>query len=386
MSVQRRGSVPNPGRWAVRGQARPVWLVTGATGRLGAEILARLLRDDPGAKAVALVRAVGEGAGAREASLRERLRVHVPELEGDRVEVVAGDVQAERCGLGSLAWRRLTRRVTHVLHAAGRTALDEDLETARCANVGGTARVLALARACRALERFVHVSTAFVAGERAGLVREDDPPPLCFRNAYERSKREAEALLRHGARDRFPVTVLRPSIVVGDAATGRLSGPSALDRALAPILKGRLAVVPGSGEAFLDIVPVDYVAEAAAHLARCAPEPDGTYHLVAGPGRTLSARRVVAIAWAVAGRRPGAEPMFAVDAPTPASCPAGALYRYLGREALFDGTRTLAALAGTDARVPSPDAFLPRILALRHARNAAAWAGAGAVEPAPLGA
>src|SRR5437899_1298015 len=79
------------------------------------------------------------------------------------------------------------------------------------------------ARRCRArggLRRFTSISTAFVAGGHAGCISEDDlDVGQRFRNPYEQSKFEAERLVAHW-RERLPVTVVRPSIVVGERDTG----------------------------------------------------------------------------------------------------------------------------------------------------------------------
>ena len=65
-----------------------------------------------------------------------------------------------------------------------------------------------------------YVSTAYVAGDRRGLAREAElDVGQGFRNAYEQSKHEAERLV-WSRRERLPVTIVRPSIVVGERGTG----------------------------------------------------------------------------------------------------------------------------------------------------------------------
>src|SRR5207253_8313112 len=108
-------------------------------------------------------------------------------------------------------------------HAAAPLSFARPTDEARAINVHGTQRMLDLAdriAARRGLRRLVHVSTAYVAGRHRGLFAETDLwTGQEFRNSYERSKAEAEELVRRRG-DRFPAVVVRPSIVVGDSATG----------------------------------------------------------------------------------------------------------------------------------------------------------------------
>jgi long-chain acyl-CoA synthetase len=129
------------------------------------------------------------------------------------------------------------------------------------------------------LRRLVHVSTAYVAGDRRGVFGEDDVTRgIPFRNSYEHSKHEAEELLR-GWEPRLPLQIVRPSIVVGDRDTGWTSSFNVLYWPLRQFANGRLPVVPAIADAPVDVVPVDYVADAVLALADA---PAATYHAVAG--------------------------------------------------------------------------------------------------------
>src|SRR5262249_18746385 len=128
----------------------------------------------------------------------------------------------------------------------------------------------------------VHWSTAAVSGKRKGVILEEElDEGQSFRNVYEATKFEAEKLARSAAR-RMPVTVLRPGIIVGDSSTGeigRLDGPYCL---MLFIVQGPLDVglpLPGRGAAPMHLVPIDFVVDAAAALARDERAAGGTYHL-----------------------------------------------------------------------------------------------------------
>jgi long-chain acyl-CoA synthetase len=151
-------------------------------------------------------------------------------------------------------------------------------------NVEGTRRVLDFARLCHArggLRRLSHISTAYVAGEHRGLFSEDDlDVGQRFRNSYEQSKFEAECLVA-GARAQLPITVLRPSIVVGERDSGWTTSFNVLYWPLRAFARGTYIAVPARRDAPVDVVPVDYVADAAFLLSR-SPEAEGrTYNLTA---------------------------------------------------------------------------------------------------------
>jgi long-chain acyl-CoA synthetase len=125
----------------------------------------------------------------------------------------------------------------------------------------------------------VHVSTAYVAGDRDGVFGEDDVTlDHPFRNTYEQTKHEAEQLLRAWT-PRLPLQIVRPSIVVGERGTGWTRSFNVLYWPLKMFARGRLPVVPAKAEAPVDVVPVDYVADVVLGLAGA---PEGTYHAVAG--------------------------------------------------------------------------------------------------------
>ena len=104
-----------------------------------------------------------------------------------------------------------------------------------------------------------------------------------FRNPYERSKFEAERMIRERAAG-LPLQILRPSIVVGDSRTGRTSAFNVLYGPLKAFARGRIPAIPARRSSPVDIVPVDYVADRVVELAMGGP--DGTFHLVAGRNAT----------------------------------------------------------------------------------------------------
>src|SRR5204863_3401317 len=98
---------------------------------------------------------------------------------------------------------------------------------------------------------------------------------------YEETKFKAECMVRDAAR-RLPITVLRPGIIVGDSKTGEIDkfdGPYYL---LVLIVSSPLDVhlpLPGRGNQPLNLVPIDYVVDAAVALAKDSRAAGGTFHL-----------------------------------------------------------------------------------------------------------
>jgi thioester reductase-like protein len=147
-------------------------------------------------------------------------------------------------------------------------------------NVIGTKNVLEFAHEARQLRRLCHWSTAFVAGKRKGIILEEElEEGQSFHNAYEESKYEAEVSVRH-AQKHLPITVFRPSVIVGDSKRGEI-GPYDGPYDLIATLRGRGFPLSFSGtdSAPCHLVPVDYVVDAACELAADVRTAGATFHL-----------------------------------------------------------------------------------------------------------
>jgi len=277
-------------------------LLTGATGFVGMELLLRYLERTE-RRVFVLVRGRDEGAA------RKRLRSILSEAGGygdhaDRLVVVNGSLTEDGLGLAPGQLERLAEDVTDIVHSAASVSFSLPLPESRAVNVEGTRRMLELAALCQArggLRSFAHVSTAYVAGTHRGRFAERDlDVGQGFRNAYERSKFEAELLVRERA-DRLPVQVFRPSIVVGDRSTGWTRSFNVLYWPLRAFAHGAYRALPARRDTPVDVVSVDYVADA---IVALAGRPDGagrTYHLTAGPDAT-TVGELVALAARYFGR------------------------------------------------------------------------------------
>ena len=255
-------------------------LLTGATGFVGTELLARFLRD-PGARIVALVRADDDAHATRRLHATLLGAFGAVQPYAARVRAVAGDL--ERPGLGIDP--ALAEDIDEIVHGAASVSFELELERSRAINVEGTRRVLAFAAGCPRLRRLTYVSTAYVAGAHRGVFHEDDyDVGQRFRNPYEQSKFEAEGLVRAAGAAGLPVTIARPSIVVGDRHSGWTASFNVLYWPLRALAKGAYPILPARRSAPVDVVSVDYVADAICALHAMPRAAGGTFHLTAGDG------------------------------------------------------------------------------------------------------
>jgi nucleoside-diphosphate-sugar epimerase len=242
---------------------------------------------------------------------------------------------------------------------------------ARRVNVSGTRTVLDLARDCGRLERIVHWSTAMVSGDRRGTFYEEDlDAGQKFHNDYERTKYEAEQLVR-AAMHQLPITVLRPGIIVGDSQTGeidKLDGPYYLMVLIATNASGLRLPLLGRGEAPLHLVPIDYVIEAAWHVVRSEGAAGKTFHLV--DPAPMSAREVFeGVAEHAHTEKPRGHiprPLARAVLRSPGLARLGrgprAFVDVLDHPVHYDQTNTANALAGTTVRCPPLSEYLATLV------------------------
>ncbi|MBN1163749.1 MAG: SDR family oxidoreductase [Candidatus Krumholzibacteriota bacterium] len=261
-------------------------LLTGATGYIGAGLLRKWLKEGKGNLVLLVREKRGESPGKRiDGVLAELYAGHLPDPArfAGRIEVHRGDVSRERLGLEEKEYTELAGRISRIIHCAAAARFDLDLEEARRTNLGGTRNILDFAGKCNRLKKVDYVGTAYVAGKRKGVIREDElDAGQEHNNTYEASKMEAEKLVRSKMSE-LPLSIFRPSIVISDSETGRASSFNGFYRALKMYWLGLLKIIPGYPESVMDLVPVDYVTEAMFRIAYSAESVGKCFHLTAGP-------------------------------------------------------------------------------------------------------
>jgi thioester reductase-like protein len=276
----RRMILPPPTGVRTRGDV----LITGATGFLGMELMARQLRDGD-RRVWALVRAGDQQEAERRVRATLASIVPDPEAAAERVVPLAGDILRDGLGLDPRLRDELAESVDEVIHSAASVSFSLPLDRARAVNVQGTRQMLELALHASSrgagLRRFAHVSTAYVAGMHRGSFGEEDlDRGQGFNNTYERTKWEAERLVRRYSA-LLPVQVFRPSIVVGDERSGWTASFNVIYSPLRAYARGALPAIPARRSAPVDAVPVGYVARSILALADAGA--GRTWQLAAGP-------------------------------------------------------------------------------------------------------
>ena len=248
------------------------YFVTGATGFIGRYLVGNLLKRKGSVHVL-----VREGSQKKLEAIGRKMG-----WDMKRVVPVVGDMTAPKCGLSAAQVRALKGKVKHFFHLAAIYDLTASPESQQAANIDGTQHALDLAAAIEA-GCFHHASSIAAAGLYPGIFREDmfaeaeglDDP-------YLRTKHESEGLVRKEKRVKW--RVYRPGMVVGHSQTGeidKIDGPYyffTLIKKLREMLPPWMPVLGLEGGR-INLVPVDFVADAMDHIAH-KPRLDGhTFHL-----------------------------------------------------------------------------------------------------------
>jgi thioester reductase-like protein len=281
--------------------------LTGSTGYIGAHVAANLL-DGHGASLNLLVRA--RNPGEAQSRLWRGLQLHLDfprfyEYLQTKVRIFCGDLTASGFGLNRDEYDRLVHTTDSVIHCAA--SLNRKSEKA-CLNVNlrGTLEVLTLARHAEhyhGLRRFSEVSTVAVAGKRRNEVVTEDRSIEWDRSDYDpyaRTKKFCEHMTRVLLPD-TPITVFRPSIVLGDS---RHAETTQFDMVKAFVFLAGLPVLPFRASDRIDIVNVDFVADAIATLHQKDQPQYDIYHLSSGMSSQTFRELTAALAAAQQKRAP----------------------------------------------------------------------------------
>ncbi len=283
---------------------RPYLLLTGGTGLVGQYLLKGFLCR--GHRIAVIVRPNKKMSEVHRIEAIMQRWESLLERDLPRPVVICGDITQTALGLNAADQRWVAEHCYGVLHNAavlqftGQSKLHEPWFT----NLGGTENVLAAAKGW-GIRHLHYVSTAYVCGKSASVVRESDlDQGQSFRNDYERSKFEAEKLVTQ-AKHFDSKTIYRPAVIVGDSQTGFTSTYHGLFlylrifATLVPLQQRDQDGVyqtpielPMNGDEPRNLVPVDWVSEVICHLVETEAAHDRTYHLV--PDECSTAQQFIA--------------------------------------------------------------------------------------------
>ena len=185
--------------------------------------------------------------------------------------IVEGDISQPGLGIVDTDLETIQFETTDVFHLAAAYDLAVPKDTAFKVNLEGTKNVNDFVCSVKTLRRYNYISTCYVAGQRDGEILETELEHNAgFRNNYEETKYLAEIEVEK-LKATLPVTIYRPSVVVGDSQTGettKYDGVYYLIQYLrkAPFLLRLMNV--GNDVVRLNLVPVDFVVDAIGALAR----------------------------------------------------------------------------------------------------------------------
>ena len=258
----------------IDGRQRAV--VTGGTGFIGRALVTRLL--ERGVNVVLITRA--ETRELR-AAVFFQFRA-TAEAHGASFRIASGDITEPNVGLSDVDSAALAQ-ATHCFHLAAIHSLDAPADQIEQTNVQGTRRLLSALKNASFRGRFHHMSAAAIVGGRKDVFAEamfEEGQELT--QALARSKFESERLVRDSGLD---YRIYRPSSVVGDSRTGEIEridgiyhGFDAVQQ-LAAALPAWVRIPAPRVTGRVNVVPVDYVADALAHIALSKSEAR-VFHLV----------------------------------------------------------------------------------------------------------
>ncbi len=269
--------------------------LTGGTGFIGGQVVRGILQQNS-----LQINVLVRGDNQENAVLRlKRSWWDYPELLkaiGKRVKVFTGDLSKSDFGLDESAYRTLVQSTSYIIHCAANTTPNLSIEELRRINVTGTANVIAFAKDVQrdhGLCRLSHISTAYVAGKRNGSIGEDElDDRFGFSSLYERTKFESEQLIS-AVESELSISIFRPSLVIGDSKTGAVKIFNTIYYLLKQYLTGHLHFVPTSSKFKVNLVPVDYVANAVVDLTFNKDASGLTFHLTSPFEKTPTAKELL---------------------------------------------------------------------------------------------
>ncbi|MBI3772213.1 MAG: SDR family oxidoreductase [Gammaproteobacteria bacterium] len=256
--------------------------ITGASGNVGSRLAKEYLTCS-NYKLFLLVR------GKSQQHATDRLKKvlafwEVPfEQYRDRIEALCGDITQPDLGLTTDQIAAISDQVHLFIHAASNIRLDLTVEDARRMILGGTQNAYRLSRNFPHLERFGFISTMEVIGRYEGLVKEEflTNYKLDFINTYEMAKFEAEEFLRQQIESGASISIYRPTMVVGEAATGKALGFQSFYMMVEKMLLDPDYPILPIGPP-VDTIPVDILAQGIVKLMEYPDARNQVYHFAQG--------------------------------------------------------------------------------------------------------
>nr|XP_009789795.1 PREDICTED: fatty acyl-CoA reductase 3-like isoform X2 [Nicotiana sylvestris] len=248
-------------------------LVTGATGFLAKIFVEKILRVQPNVKKLyLLLRAKDNKAALQRFNteavakdlfklLREKYGANLNTFISEKATIIAGDITCEKLGVKDPNLvEEMWREVDVIVNIAATTNFDERYDVALDLNTFGAIFVLDFAKKCSKLKVLLHVSTAFVSGEKAGLILEtpynlgetlNGTSGLDIDTENKVMEETLKQLKAEGSSEQSITSAMK-----------ELGLERTIDSLAVGYGKGRLTCFLGDPKAVIDVIPADMVVNA----------------------------------------------------------------------------------------------------------------------------
>ncbi len=254
-------------------------LLTGSTGLLGSYLLKVLLDNDYYVYTIARSSNYKDSV-SRVLDVLEFWGKETISKARSNLRVIEGDISMPDFGCSLEELKILKDEVDVVFHCAALIDFTSPLEKIRRINVGGTKNLLDFAIEFKKLKKINYISTVYVVGTKNNIIFNEEMLDFKqgFNNTYEQSKYEAEVTVRNYLQRGLKISIFRPSMVVGESSTGKITAWNLFYNSLKLFTRGIYDEFPSSNDCFFNIVNVDAVAKAIFVLSRL--DETGVYHVV----------------------------------------------------------------------------------------------------------
>lgn len=342
------------------------YFFTGFPGFIATQLMKKIVSSNKDAQFYCLVHPTQVKKAEAEVQRFQELGV-----QKEQFQLLPGDITVDGLGLSEELSQQLRSELDYVFHLAAIYDLAVPKDLAYRVNVLGTKHVNEWVRQFTSLKRYVYFSTAYVSGTRTGRIYETElAMGQGFKNYYELTKYEAEVLVQE-MMDHVPTTIIRPGITMGNSHTGetiKFDGPYFIMRFLDKFAHFPIPYI-GRGEAYVNIVPIDYVVDATTYLSHADVGVGKVYHLT-DPKPYLARDAYRMIVKALLGK----EPSYTIsDRLIYAALSIPSFRRWVGVEretieyfrlrAEYDATQAVQDLANSGIRCPDFADYVPVVTA-----------------------
>lgn len=266
-------------------------LITGACGMLGRELVPLFIKNTE-CNLIILIHEKGKGLD-KNRILKNIFKIPLKHTSLERIQILAGDITSSNLGISDKHLNALYKEITAIMHTAASTRFDLPLAEARKINVLGTKNVLDFALKCTNVGKLGFISTVYISGKRTGKLNEDAwEHTEGFVNSYEQTKYEAEQLMKK-YKNKLPISTYRLSTIIGDSKSGVVNHFTAPHQALRIMYLGLAAMIPGTQNYIVDLIPSDYTALIIFNLFNSHFKQNQIFHITAGKNKSYSLEKLI---------------------------------------------------------------------------------------------